>query len=128
MPQSFSDIVNALNLIYPVAEIAEKTGYDKGNISSYLKGKKEPSKAFLKKFNEVFSIEQQKEEVSVSKELTEILGEHEERLIRLEAHIEVYEKAIIDLQNNDGDGVGKLITLRSQVKLAAARRFYELRK
>ena len=39
--------VEKLQLRFPVAEIAEKTGYDKGNVSKYLKGKLTPSESFM---------------------------------------------------------------------------------
>ncbi len=46
--------VSKLELRFPVAEIARKTGFSKGNVSEYLDGKKEPSENFLKKFYEKF--------------------------------------------------------------------------
>ena len=59
MSEQLSDIVKKLNLIYPVAEIAEKTGYSRGNVSMFLANKREPTKAFLKKFYEVFDIKEE---------------------------------------------------------------------
>jgi transcriptional regulator with XRE-family HTH domain len=49
--------VNYLRLEFPVVEIAEKTGMDKGNISSYLNNKKSVSSNFIKKFEEAFNID-----------------------------------------------------------------------
>lgn len=37
-----------------VTEIAEKTGYSKGQVSSYINGKVKASQNFMLKFNEVF--------------------------------------------------------------------------
>jgi transcriptional regulator with XRE-family HTH domain len=42
--------VELLDFKFPVAEIAELTGYSKSNVSQYLKGKLEPSENFLKSF------------------------------------------------------------------------------
>lgn len=49
--------VERLGIRFPVAEIAEKTGWDQGNISSYLKGKKPISDKFFTKFREVYKVE-----------------------------------------------------------------------
>jgi transcriptional regulator with XRE-family HTH domain len=48
--------VERLGLKRPVSAIAEKTGYTKGNVSSYLSKKLSPSEKFIKKFYEVFNI------------------------------------------------------------------------
>lgn len=50
----FYSRVDELGLKFPVAAIARATGYSKGNISDYLKKRKQPSENFLKKFYEVF--------------------------------------------------------------------------
>lgn len=49
--------VNYLRLEFPVVEIAEKMGLDKGNISSYLNNKKSVSANFIKKFEQAFNID-----------------------------------------------------------------------
>lgn len=46
--------VNELGLKFPVAAIAKATGFSKGNISDYLKKRKQPSENFLRKFYQVF--------------------------------------------------------------------------
>jgi len=65
MSVGFSDIVKDLKLTYPVAEISAKTGWSKSNVSIFVSNKKEPTKAFLKKFYEVFDI---KEELTQTEE------------------------------------------------------------
>lgn len=42
--------MEALNLRFPIAEIVDKTGANKGNVSAYLKGAKPISENFLKTF------------------------------------------------------------------------------
>ncbi len=42
--------LSRLKLRFPVAEIAKKTGYSKGNISNYIKNKKPVSDNFLENF------------------------------------------------------------------------------
>lgn len=48
--------VDELKLRFPVAAIARATGASKGNVSDYLKKRKEPSENFLKKFYSQFPI------------------------------------------------------------------------
>lgn len=48
--------IEALNLRFPVAEIVQKTGYNKGNISGYINNKKPVSENFLNKFFEKFNL------------------------------------------------------------------------
>ncbi len=128
MAATLADIVNGLNLLYPVSEIAQKTGYSKGIVSNFINNKKPPTKAFLKKFNEMFNIDVKKDEVLTSeKELPEILGEHEERLIKLESYMEVFEKELASFQNN-GNIEKQILTLREKVRFVAERRFHELKK
>ena len=52
--EKFKEDVKSLRLRYPVAEIANMMGMDKGNISAYLSGKKRPGKKFLEKFYQTF--------------------------------------------------------------------------
>ncbi len=49
--------VDSLNMKFPIVDIANLTGYDKGNVSSYLSGKKSVSSAFINKFQEVFNLD-----------------------------------------------------------------------
>lgn len=53
----FYEDVERLGFKSPVADISGKTGYAKGNISSILNKKIQPSEAFLKKFYESFKDE-----------------------------------------------------------------------
>lgn len=52
--EKFQEDVRTLKRRLPIAEIANRMGMDKGNISSYLSGKKRPGKKFLKKFYQTF--------------------------------------------------------------------------
>jgi phage repressor protein C with HTH and peptisase S24 domain len=48
--------VKNLQLRFPIKEISEKTGYNKGTISSYISGKIPPSIPFLEIFSKEFKI------------------------------------------------------------------------
>ena len=102
MAKPFILLVDSLNLTYPVKEIAVKTGYSKGNVSIFLSNKKQPTKAFLKKFYEVFNIKKGDREmqkcVPIKDELPEILGIHEIRLARLESFMKVTVQKIAELK------------------------------
>lgn len=55
--EKFNAMLKNLTFKFPIAEISAKTGFSKGSISEIIKGKRAPSDAFLKKFVEVFKIE-----------------------------------------------------------------------
>jgi hypothetical protein len=58
-----------------------------------------------------------------------IIGEQEERLLRIEAHLEVYENAIAGLlSESKNDFAKKVGELRDEVQSAVNRRFDELKK
>jgi transcriptional regulator with XRE-family HTH domain len=58
-----------------------------------------------------------------------LIGEQEERLLRIEAHLEVYENAIAGLlAESKNDFVKKVGELRAEVQSAVNRRFDELSK
>jgi hypothetical protein len=52
----FLEIVNDLSLRFPIAEIHEKTGIDKGTISKVLNKKLDPSDNFLSSFSKGFGL------------------------------------------------------------------------
>lgn len=54
--QQFMSQLGKLKLRFPVVEIAQKTGYSRGNVSDYINGKKPVSKKFLEKFYSEFAI------------------------------------------------------------------------
>lgn len=60
----FQAAVQKLGLRFPNKTISEATGYDKGNISNFLKGKKPISDEFLDKFLTTFNLD--KKEISIS--------------------------------------------------------------
>jgi len=55
--EKFNELLKNMTFKFPVAEISAKTGFSKGSISEIIKGKRAPSDAFLKKFVEVYKIE-----------------------------------------------------------------------
>jgi hypothetical protein len=62
-------------------------------------------------------------------EIQTIIGSHEERLLRIEAHLEVFENAIAGLlAENKSDFAKKVGELRREVQGAVNRRFDELQK
>lgn len=48
--------IRKLNLRFPIKEISEKTGFNKGSISSYVNGKIPPSVPFVEKLAESFNL------------------------------------------------------------------------
>lgn len=50
----FLEDVKFLDLKFAATEIANSTGFSRSNVSEYLRGKREPSKNFLKKFYAVY--------------------------------------------------------------------------
>jgi len=54
------EAVNSLRLEFPVKEISEAMGIDKGNLSSFLNGKKVVSTKFLQKFADTYNIDLEK--------------------------------------------------------------------
>lgn len=54
--QYILDTIKSLEIRFPVAEIVQKTGFSKGNVSQYLSKKLVPSEGFIKKFYESFKI------------------------------------------------------------------------
>jgi hypothetical protein len=60
-------------------------------------------------------------------DLSVLIGEMNERLIRIESHLEVYESAIAEMQSEKkGDFMKKVGALREAVKAVSDRRFSEL--
>ena len=91
----FLEQVKALKLRFPVADISAKTGYDKGNVSSFIKGKKPLSDNFLSKFEKAYNIK----EVAGTSLQPPVL---ESLLIRLmEQQVQAAERAnqLMELQN-----------------------------
>lgn len=54
MIDRFYSDVGMLELRFPVAEISRRTGFKKGQVSTYLKKKEQPSQNFLKAFYDSF--------------------------------------------------------------------------
>lgn len=64
--------VNSLDLEFPVKEISETMGIDKGNLSSFLNGKKVVSTKFLEKFSSTYNIDLSKYNNITTKEIDDI--------------------------------------------------------
>ena len=139
MLQTFIQLVESLNLTYPVKEIAARTGYTKGNVSIFLSNKKEPTKAFLKKFNEVFYVRQNDKKLPdkaiINEGLPEILGDHEVRLIRLESFMEVAVPTMAELNSvsaisgvvaNEQGVLNEIASLKEQMQEIASKHFSKL--
>ncbi len=119
------------------AEIAEKMEMSKGTLSAYVTGTTRPSKKFVEKFENLFSVKiddfnslatLEEARVKFSSNLNQSISEHEERLLRVEAHLEVFESAIAGLLSKDhSDFLNKVGELRKAVQEAVNRRFEELR-
>ena len=127
-------------------EFGELFGATKAMIVSYEKGKANPDDLFIKKVaayakvserqlknddlsEKLLNVEIVEDEVSQKKGLNQLMGEHEERLLRIEAHLEVFQDAIAGLQaENKNDFVKKVGALRQEVQAAVNRRFDELQK
>jgi transcriptional regulator with XRE-family HTH domain len=75
---------------------------------------------------QVYGLIYEQEVRSRKVDLEELLSRSEERILRLEAHIEVYESAIAGLMSKSSeDFMKKVGELREQVKMAVNRRFDE---
>lgn len=68
----FREAVKKLKLRFPVADIVRETGYEKGNISSFLSGKKPVPTTFLQLFSEKFHINNINEFVNASSGIQEV--------------------------------------------------------
>lgn len=53
--EKFIEMVEALALRFPVAEIAAKTGYGQADVSRFIKGKRKPSVKFMESFYSAFA-------------------------------------------------------------------------
>lgn len=52
----FYEYVGSLGLKFPVAALAKETGFSKGQVSDYLKKKKDPSENFINAVYEKFPV------------------------------------------------------------------------
>lgn len=129
----FYEDLKLLEFKTPVASVVEKTGYSQGTVSEYLSGRKTPSENFIKSFYEAFGKiikEKSKDEDVINlkpEKLEEILRSQVERLIRIEATLEVYESALAGLLSGTKNDFGKRVgELRREVQAAVNRRNDEL--
>jgi len=69
------------------------------------------------------------ESIPITAEKNELLGETEERLLRIEAHLEVYENAIAGLLSESNKDFMEIVgKLRTEVQAAVKRRLDALKK
>jgi len=70
-------MVDRIGIRFPVADIAAKTGFDQGNVSSYLKGKKPISDNFITRFRQAYGVEGPGSEEGdpTTKEILKVLAE-----------------------------------------------------
>lgn len=55
--ENLQTAIKKLRLRFPVKEISEKTGFNKGSVSSYVNGKIPPSIPFMEKLSQAYGIE-----------------------------------------------------------------------
>lgn len=100
-------------------------------ISEILGRRQNISADSWKQFKKHFGISDSSETniIRMSEEINKLFGEHEERLLRIEAHLEVYENAIAGLlSESKNDFLKKVGELREAVQAAVNRRFDKLSK
>jgi hypothetical protein len=122
-------------------------GMDPSQMSKIEKGALGISAAYASKINEVYGVNvswiltgkgekgvwrkipKNMEEIGLLANPERLIGEQEERLLRIEACLEVYENAIAGLlAETKSDFPKKVGELRSEVQSAVSRRLDELRK
>jgi transcriptional regulator with XRE-family HTH domain len=111
------------------AQFALEAGIPKDRVYKWYQDGNNPKADDVAKIKAWISGEELPHETHQLKaELPVIIGEHEERLLRIEAHLEVYENAIAGLLTESNRDFAKTIgDLRDQVRAAVNRRFDELR-
>lgn len=97
--EQFYKDVEGLNLKFPVAAIAKKTGESKGNVSKYLskKPRTEPSESFLKKFYDSFKNELSGKLDEVTADRDKLIIEMQKDIIKLEARVNVLMITLADI-------------------------------
>lgn len=114
-------------------ELAERMGNSAGTISNYTNGKSPASPQFLESFETTFKIKLSDFSEDNIKggdaDLAELVAGHEERLLRIEAHLEVFKSTIAGLMTKDGQEFAeKFELLQGLVEKAVGRRFDEAQR
>lgn len=130
MSKTLEDYVKELQFKkkWTVEQVAKSIGYSRVHLTKEMKkgDNADLKRLLLDKHSD--TLQNVSESIAVSGELNKIVGEMQERLLRAEAHIEVYESAIAGLQSDGKDYSKRVSDLREQVRSAVNRRLDELRK
>jgi Mg2+ and Co2+ transporter CorA len=128
------ELLHKLKLLgYERARIEADLDYSANYLDQILSkgGNKKIVSRLDRYYNEVLQKQHKgKKDVKVlpEQEIGDVMGDVYERLIRLEAHIEVYESAIAGLlAENKTDFIEKVGVLRSRIQEVTERRFSELK-
>lgn len=111
------------------AEMAQKIGVSQQVYSAAESGKVKKIDYRIVTYLEKLVALQEKEGklINIEKALPDILGEHEERLIRLEGHTEVFGYAIAEIKAGEGEDIQpELERLRNRAVVVIRRRMDEL--
>jgi predicted nuclease with TOPRIM domain len=110
-----------------VSKVSKDTGIESHRLYKWVQGKASPKHDDIKTLQSYID---GKTEIVRRGEPTEaIIGSVQERLLRIEAHLEVYESAIAGLLSQDKKDFTKRVgELREAVQGAVSRRFSELNK
>lgn len=98
--------VESLRLKRPVAVISEKTGFSKGNVSSYLNKKLSPSENFIKKFYESFNL---------TPESLKLESKKVEQNVNEDDYLGLVKMMVSDLRKLNDQKEADLVALRSAV-------------
>lgn len=114
------DIANQLGI-----SLRQYHKYENGEFPKYKKEMIKNLDAILG--TNIYALIYEHEVHSRTEDLGELLSKSEERILRLEAYIEVYESALAELMSESKEDFTKKVgELRQRVKLAVNRRFDEL--
>jgi transcriptional regulator with XRE-family HTH domain len=130
LAKSLKDIVKEIQFRknWTVEQVAGSIGYSRVHLTKEMSKGNNPSliKLLFEKHNAALQ-NVSRETVKVEGDAGKIIGEHEERLLRIEAGMEVYESAIAGLlSEKKTDFTKKVGELREAVRVAVNRRFDEL--
>ena len=113
-----------------VPRFADETGIPKDRVYKWKQEGTAPKEDDAKLIRRWIKMEEPpKDEFKGNEDINSLLGRIEERLLRIEAHLEVYENAIAGLQSKSNDDFPKKVgALRAEVQVAVNRRFDALQK
>jgi transcriptional regulator with XRE-family HTH domain len=127
------DAVNFLQLEFPIKDISERMGIDKGNLSSYLSNRKSVSAKFMEKFEKEFSKElsgfvynsesveknDTVEDIDCVLELKRIIAKKDEQLDFYKEKINFYEqRGSVESRLQKLEGFMDMVKLNFEIDLA----------